>query len=191
MLFPQGKAPAGKQTLTFSMQLPTDLASSMIFGAQKNVMMLSISYKLVAEFVQIDSGERQGTSSAVGEPDLEQQSDSLFKTEQKIFVLKQIDSVEVVEVPSYAKYLTSEVGGFLGAGKTSSSAKFSMDRTDYYAAEKVRVRINVDNTQCKKDVKEIKIKLARKVTAIGDGRVKIGEKVEHIDIIGDYRFGGL
>ena len=54
-----------------------------------------------------------------------------------------------------------------------------MDRTDYYAAEKVRVRIDVDNTKCKKDIKEIKIKLERVVTAVGDGRIKTGERVEH------------
>ena len=87
--------------------------------------------------------------------------------------------------------MTSEVGGFLGAGKTTCQSKFAMDRTDYYAAEKVRVRINIDNTDCKKDIKEIKIKLERIVSAVGDGRIKTGERVEHIQYIGDFRFGGL
>ena len=55
----------------------------------------------------------------------------------------------------------------------------------------MRVRVNIDNVDCKKDIKEIKIKLERVVTAVGDGRVKIGEKLNHVKYIGDYRFGGL
>jgi len=73
--------------------------------------------------------------------------------------------------------MTSEVGGLFGVGKTSCDTEFSMDRTDYYAAEKVGVRIYVDNRDCKKDIKEIKIKLEQVVTAVGDGPMKSGERI--------------
>ena len=71
-------AAAGKQILNFSLLLPDDLVSSMMYGVAKNVMNLSISYKLVAEFMQIETKQ---VSQTVAVPQIDQQDEGLFRIE--------------------------------------------------------------------------------------------------------------
>ena len=71
-------AAAGKQILNFSLLLPDDLVSSMMYGVAKNVMNLSISYKLVAEFMQIETKQ---VSQTVAAPQIDQQDEGLFRIE--------------------------------------------------------------------------------------------------------------
>ncbi len=121
-----------------------------------------------------------------------EKADAFFSVEHKIFIIKPLDdgspsSTELKQV----KFMNHQVGGFMGKGTTTCFSKFSMERNEYYGGEKVRVRININNMECKKDIKEIKIKLLRAITAVGDGRMAQNKEIYIPKYIGDWRFGSL
>jgi sporulation-control protein spo0M len=57
--------------------------------------------------------------------------------------------------------MTHDIGGLFGLGATKFSAEVVFPKNEFTSAEKLMLRVHVDNTECKKDVKEIKIKLER------------------------------
>lgn len=61
------------------------------------------------------------------------------------------------------KSLTMKIGGFAGLGSSEAKSAISLDKTRFQPGEKIKVLIDMDNTNCKKPVKSYKIKLQRKV----------------------------
>ena len=61
------------------------------------------------------------------------------------------------------KSLTMKIGGFAGLGSSDAKSVISLEKTRFQPGEKIKVLIDMDNTNCKKAVKSYKIKLQRKV----------------------------
>ena len=55
-----------------------------------------------------------------------------------------------------------KIGGLLGIGSKLIEANFSLNKTRYYPGETVKLRIDIDNRKCSKDVKSYKVKLWRR-----------------------------
>ena len=56
-----------------------------------------------------------------------------------------------------------KVGGVAGLGSSESKCVISLDKQRFTPGEKIRVHFELDNTDCKKPVKNFKIKLVRKI----------------------------
>ena len=57
--------------------------------------------------------------------------------------------------------LRSEVGGFMGMGKTVCNSQIFLEKSQYHVGENINVRIVCDNSACDKAVKSFKFKLFR------------------------------
>ena len=57
--------------------------------------------------------------------------------------------------------IKSEVGGFIGIGRSAATTHVFFDKNQYYMGERARIRIICDNTHCKKDIQSFKVKLMR------------------------------
>lgn len=57
--------------------------------------------------------------------------------------------------------LTSKVSGMCGMGETECHSIITFEKNEYYLGEVAKVRVQVDNTNCTKDVSGIKFKLHR------------------------------
>lgn len=58
--------------------------------------------------------------------------------------------------------IEKKVGGFLGFGKTSFSATMTFSKNQFYVGEQAQVRMQVDNSNCEKDIRNFKCKIMRK-----------------------------
>jgi len=52
-----------------------------------------------------------------------------------------------------------KVGGALGVGGSQARATISLEKSTFQPGEKIKVYIDIDNNDCKKDVKSFKTKL--------------------------------
>ena len=68
-------------------------------------------------------------------------------------------SPETVSSSKLSQSLKMKVGGALGMGKTEARATVSLEKTKFAPGEKIRVIIDMDNSDCKKEVKSFKTKL--------------------------------
>jgi sporulation-control protein spo0M len=50
-------------------------------------------------------------------------------------------------------------------GKTHSSTRFTLEKDIYYVGETIRVKVDCNNLQCKKDISGFKLKLVRNMQA--------------------------
>ena len=65
--------------------------------------------------------------------------------------------------------MTHEIGGLLGLGATKFSAEVLFEKNEFYSNDKLRLRVTCDNSECRKAVKEFKIKLFRSYNITADG----------------------
>ena len=63
--------------------------------------------------------------------------------------------------------LTSEIGGFIGIGKTTSTSTIMLSKDQFFAGEQLNVTIDCDNSRCSKAIKSFKIKVQRNLLALG------------------------
>lgn len=63
--------------------------------------------------------------------------------------------------------LTSEIGGFIGIGKTTSISTIILSKDQFFAGEQLNVTIDCDNSRCSKAIKSFKIKVQRNLLALG------------------------
>ena len=61
------------------------------------------------------------------------------------------------------KQIGAKIGGVAGVASTSMSAMVNIEKTIFKPGETITVRIDIDNSNCKKDVKSFKTKLIRKI----------------------------
>ena len=69
------------------------------------------------------------------------------------------------------KTVKSKVGGVAGLGASESNTTVTLEKHTYAPGEKVVVRIDHDNTTCKKAVKSFKIKLMRRISCLAGKKV--------------------
>lgn len=69
--------------------------------------------------------------------------------------------------------MTHSIGGLFGLGATKFTAEAVFEKNEFYSNEKMRVKLTIDNTECKKAIKSIKLRLYRSwmVRAPGQPRV--------------------
>jgi len=72
-------------------------------------------------------------------------------------------------VKNLSEKMTHNIGGLLGLGATKFSAEVVFEKNEFTSDEKLKLRIHCDNTDCKKDVKELKMKLERSYRIEADG----------------------
>ena len=65
---------------------------------------------------------------------------------------------------SLSKTITAKVGGVAGLGSSQATAIISLEKLTFAPGENIKVKINMDNSKCKKPVKSFKIKLSRKIS---------------------------
>ena len=65
------------------------------------------------------------------------------------------------------KDLNLAIGGFMGMAVTESNSHITVEKDQFYPGEEIKVKIECDNTKCKRDVKFFKIKIQRKILALG------------------------
>lgn len=54
------------------------------------------------------------------------------------------------------------IGGLFGLGASKFKAEVVFEKNEFYSNDKLKLRLTCDNSECRKDVKEFKIKLMRK-----------------------------
>ena len=82
--------------------------------------------------------------------------------------------------------LSSKIGGFLGIGKTLSKSQIVLDKDIYSVGETIRVQINCDNSECKKDISGFKLKLQRNIQAVSMmGEQKVANHQKYVSIFRD------
>ena len=67
---------------------------------------------------------------------------------------------------SLQKTLVSKIGGLAGLGSSEAKSVISLEKSRFAPGEKIRVHIDMDNSNCKKPVKSYKIKLMRKISCL-------------------------
>ena len=63
--------------------------------------------------------------------------------------------------------MKNKIGGFFGIKSTKFSAKIIFPRKEYFFGQRAMIRVEFDNSKCKKDLKNMKIKLVRRYAAQG------------------------
>ena len=97
---------------------------------------------------------------------------SKLRTDYPLYLYKPIDRVNEQELvnpadsrinPNLSKKSTMQVGGLkgVGLGTTECKAVISLEKERYAPGEKIKVHFDVDNSTCRKAVKNFKIKLKR------------------------------
>ena len=69
--------------------------------------------------------------------------------------------------------MSEKVGGFIGINTTRFEAKITFEKKAYNIGERININFEIDNSQCKKDLKTIKYKFVRKHIAIGKSKTLI------------------
>jgi len=76
--------------------------------------------------------------------------------------------------PDLTKSFTSKVGGIAGLGSSEARSVISLNTERYAPGDKIKINVDVDNTKCKKAVKNYKIKLKRNITCLS-GQKGVGK----------------
>lgn len=96
-------------------------------------------------------------------------------------------------MPSLTHKTSFKVGGVFGFKSSVSKMEIIFDKNVYEVGQTVRVRFVVDNSDCDKDVKSLKLKLKRKLfVSVNDTAVVLnsGKRTRHdscyiVDVRGD------
>ena len=76
--------------------------------------------------------------------------------------------------------MIAKVGGVAGLGSSQAKAEIILPKRTYRAGEVMTINIDMDNSKCKKKVKNFKIKMRRKVECLQKGGIVIWKKDEEI-----------
>ena len=76
-----------------------------------------------------------------------------------------------VRVQPLMQSMTVKIGGLGGLGSSEAKADISLDRVSFAAGETINVNALLNNSKCKKAVKNLKVKLMRKIDCLNSGRV--------------------
>jgi hypothetical protein len=68
--------------------------------------------------------------------------------------------------------LNRKIGGFLGFKMTPFFSTLHFDSNEFFAGELINVRILMDNSRCKKDVKNVKLRLNQYVRLRAEQRTR-------------------
>jgi len=68
--------------------------------------------------------------------------------------------------PDLTQSFTSKVGGIAGLGSSEATSVISLNTERYAPGEKIKINVDIDNSKCKKAVKNYKIKLKRIITCL-------------------------
>lgn len=69
----------------------------------------------------------------------------------------------IVNEPKLNKKLDMKIGGMVGIGSSMARSVISLEKLRFAPGEKIKVKIEHDNSECKKPVKSFKIKLLRRI----------------------------
>ena len=103
---------------------------------------------------------------------------AIAKLEKALLARMSVSGVEIEDEPEEQKSMVEslidndqvnlpwsmKIGGLLGIGSKLIEANFSLNKTRYYPGETVKLKIDIDNRKCSKDVKSYKVKLWRRWT---------------------------
>ena len=107
---------------------------------------LSIIYTVYARFTPINdqdwSDKKKMISSFMGSKDI---------------TIDRPPSTEPDEPVDYR--LKSSVGGFIGISKTKCNTEIHIDKKEFYMGESIAIRLRIDNSNCEKDVKNVKVRI--------------------------------
>lgn len=84
---------------------------------------------------------------------------SSYRFMRNIQVIKPLRTIPRCDLMQHMEH---KIGGLFGMGSTMFYADVSFEKNEFYSNDKMRLRIVCDNSNCKKKVKEFKIKLFRK-----------------------------
>ncbi len=161
----------GQSEYAFTLFLP-DLVTESIM-CQFNENNLSTTYYLVAQMEP---------RNAIDFANLADKT-SMLRTDYALYLYKPIDSVEEHKLgnpagsginPNLTKTLTMKVGGIGGLGASEASSVISLEKERFAPGEKIKIHFDVDNTKCKKAVKNFKVKLKRTIHCLS-GRKGVGK----------------
>ena len=149
----------GQSEYAFALYLPDSITETVM--CQFNENNISTTYYLVAQMEP---------RHAIDFANLEDKT-SLLRTDYAIYLWKPHNTVEENKLgnpsgginPNLTKTLTMKVGGIGGLGASESSSVISLEKERFAPGEMIRVHFDVDNTKCKKAVKNFKIKLKRTI----------------------------
>ena len=129
----------------------------MVLGEPTGDIMMRVEYRLTAQLTPWNDQHWIGHLPAMGI--------SLCRHE-KPFIVNRSRDVDIEVQQNVQQDLQSKVGGFLGMGKTESRSNIELERDVYSIGEKIRVKINCDNSACKKPVDAFKLKLLRNIQCV-------------------------
>lgn len=89
---------------------------------------------------------------------------SLCRDERVIYVYREQGSSYGLDIAGQLqRQLKAKVGGLFGIGAESLEATISIEKELFEPEEELRIDFEVDNSQCKKDIKSFKVKLLREL----------------------------
>ena len=154
---PNDCAPAGQYTFPFQITLPEWLPGSFLLNVKKESALAQIKYFLVADFVPINDTDWANDDKMI----------SSYSSSIPIQIVKPLMTIPECNLK---QSMRREIGGFLGIGKSAFSAEILFEKNTFYNSDKIRLQLICDNSGCKKDVKEFKIKLFRRYLINTNGR---------------------
>ena len=141
--FVDGPPRPGTWTYPFSLELPDWLPMSFKHGFTSE---LSIIYTVYARFTPINDQDWSDKKKMVS---------SFMAT--KDITIDRPPSMEPDEPIDYQ--LKSSVGGFIGISKTKCNTQIHLDKKEFYLGERIAIRLQIDNSGCEKDVKNVKVRI--------------------------------
>ena len=146
--YPDGPPRLGKWTYPFTLQTPDWLPSSSTLQNGRNNLKMGVNYRIHAQFTPVSAHEYICPKKLI----------SSFSGHTNI----QIISSQMPKPPATIRFkLESNVGGFLGFKQTTCHTTIMIDKKEYYAGEEIHLRLSIDNSECKKNLENVRVKLLR------------------------------
>jgi hypothetical protein len=91
---------------------------------------------------------------------------SSFSTLREVTIVKPLMTFPSMNLQ---QKMTHNIGGLFGLGASQFTAEVLFEKNEFYNNDKPRLRVTCDNSQCRKALKEFKIKLFRTYSIMADG----------------------
>mmetsp|Transcript_29763 Transcript_29763/g.36939 ORF Transcript_29763/g.36939 Transcript_29763/m.36939 type:complete len:142 (-) Transcript_29763:751-1176(-) len=133
--FPDGPPGPCQSSYPFSIVIPNWLPSSCKAESEEENLKLSITYSIVAKF------------KPMNECDFKFYDKTNFRSKFLAFVDINVTNPGQPEPPQdRSVQVTSDVGGFLGMGRTEGSMQVNFECSEYYMGDVAVVHVMVDNS---------------------------------------------
>eukprot|EP00347_Sterkiella_histriomuscorum_P019381 403341845 len=155
--FPQAGKNKGQQAFKFQMQIPHDMPSSFLFVGQKDSR-IQIQYKLIAKMEDTSNKKKGGYLPLLS----------------KRLVIVQHPPEEIKFDQSFLKSHDMKNLFFFKAGTAKALAFIEKDA--YQQSQTIKLRLELDNTQCEQELKKVRVNFMREITATAADRLKFQDK---------------